>query len=153
MTNLRTRILAAITVVATLGVGIAIGIAADRSMLRRRFGGGGPGRGGMGGPLGMIGADAPDSATRHRMRQRIVGRMRTELDLTPAQERSVDSIFASRELQLDALRGRMRPTLDSLRDQMRLAMDSVLTPAQRIKLAEQRKRMEARRGGSGRGPR
>jgi hypothetical protein len=150
MTAPRSRVMAAVTVVTMLCVGIAVGIAVDRSMLRRRFGGG-PGRGGMGGPFGMIGAEPPDSATRHRMRQRIISRMRGELGLTPAQERSVDSIFASRELQLDALRNRMRPALDSLRDQMRIAMDSVLTPAQRIAFAEQRKRMDARwRGGDGR---
>jgi Spy/CpxP family protein refolding chaperone len=147
MTMPRSRVMAAITVFTMLCVGIAVGIAVDRSMLRRRFGGGGPGRGGMGGPFGMIGAEPPDSATRQRMRHRIISRMRSELDLTPAQERSVDSIFASRELQLDALRSRMRPALDSLRDQMRVAMDSVLTPVQRIKFAEQRKRMDARRGG------
>ncbi|MES3035968.1 MAG: hypothetical protein V4813_18335 [Gemmatimonadota bacterium] len=146
MTTPRSRVMAVLTVLAMLGIGVAIGIAVDRSLLHRgndaRNGGRGSGRGG--GPLGSIG-EPVDTANRNRMRARIVKRITDDLALTPAQASAVDAIFARRELQLDSLRARVGPQLDSLRDQMRASMDSVLTPEQRAKSAESRKRMDERR--------
>jgi Spy/CpxP family protein refolding chaperone len=157
MTLPRSRMMAGLTVLAMLGIGIAIGIAVDRTMLHRGFGRGGSwgsnggGRSGRGdmGSLGMIGNSAPDSAARQRYRARMIGRMREDLSLTPVQERAIDSIFVSREGQLEALRQRVRPPLDSLRDQLRVSIDAVLTPEQRTKFAEQRKRMDERRRDGG----
>lgn len=147
MTTPRSRMMAVLTVVAMLCVGVAAGIAADRTLLHRHDDSrrGGPRRGGGGGgPFGMM--DAPtDTGSRNRMRARIVKRITDELQLDAAQVRAVDSIFIARERDLDALRARVRPQLDSLRDQMRASIDSVLTPAQRTTFAESRKRMEARR--------
>lgn len=146
MTTPRSRVMAVLTVVAMLCVGVAGGIALDRLLLHRHGdvrGGGGPRRGG-GGPFGIM--DAPtDTASRNRMRARIVKRITDELGLSAAQVQAVDSIFIVRERQLDTLRAHVRPQLDSLRDQMRASIDSVLTPAQRVKFAEARQRMEARR--------
>jgi vacuolar-type H+-ATPase subunit E/Vma4 len=115
-------------------------------MLTRRF----DGRG-RGGPPSFMGRDQPDSASRDRMRKRIISRMRDELALTAVQERSLDSVFQTHERQLDVVRGRVRPSLDSLRDQMRAGVDSALTPEQRVKLTESRKRREAERSRGGRG--
>jgi hypothetical protein len=134
--------MAILTVIATLTLGIALGIVVERRVLHRRPDGRGN-RGG-GGPFGMM-SEPGDSASRNRMRGRIVTRITEELALTPAQAQSVDAIFARRELQLDSLRLRVGPQLDSLRDQMRAAIDSVLTPEQRVKSAEQRRRMDERR--------
>ena len=86
-----------------------------------------------------------DTANRHRMRERIVKRITDQLALSPTQAAAVGGIFARRELQLDSLRARVGPQLDSLRDQMRASIDSVLTPAQRVTFAENRKKMDERR--------
>lgn len=149
MTTPRSRVMAVLTVLAMLGVGVAVGIAVDRSLLHRRgdvrTGGRGSGRGG-GNPFGYI-SEPVDTANRNRMRVHIVKRITDELALTSAQAGAVDAIFARRELQLDSLRARVGPQLDSLRDQMRASIDSVLTPAQRVQFAESRKRMDARRRG------
>jgi hypothetical protein len=141
MTSPRSRWMALLTVVAMLAVGVALGIGVERRVLHQR-----PDyRGGRGGgPFGMM-SEPVDTASRNRMRARIVKRITDELVLTPAQAQSVDAIFARRELQLDSLRMRVGPQLDSLRDQMRVAIDSVLTPEQRLKFAEQRRRMDERR--------
>ncbi len=142
MTTPRSRIMAVLTVLAVLTVGLVLGVVLDRRLLHRRA----DFRGGRGGPFDMM-TEPADTASRNRMRARIIGRITTELALTPAQARAVDSVFARRELQLDSLRARVGPQLDSLRDEMRGAIDSVLTAEQRVKFAEQRKRMDARRRG------
>jgi hypothetical protein len=146
--------MAVLTVVAMLGIGVAIGVAVERTILHRnndqwRNGRGG-GRSGGGGPFGMM-TEPTDTASRNRMRARIIARITDELALSPAQATAIDAIFIRRELQLDSLRARVGPQLDTLRDHMRASMDSVLTPEQRAKWAEARKRMDARRqGGEGR---
>lgn len=142
MTSPRSRWMALLTVVAMLAVGVALGIGVERRVLHRRPDIRG-GRGG-GGPFGMIN-EPVDTASRHRMRARIVKRIADDLALTAAQSQAVDAMFARRELQLDSLRMRVGPQLDSLRDQMRASIDSVLTPEQRVKSAEQRRRMDERR--------
>jgi hypothetical protein len=150
MTAPRSRVMAVLTVLAMLGIGIAIGVAADRLLLRRRWENRGFSRGGgPEGPLSMM-RETPDTAIRNRMRARIIGRITTEMALTPVQARAIDSIFHRRELQLDSLRLRVAPQLDSLRLQMRASIDSVLTPEQRVRFAEQRKRMDERRNGRSR---
>jgi hypothetical protein len=163
VTTPRSRTMAVLTVVAMLGIGVAIGVAVDRTILHRSTdqwrsgrgggggGGGGGGRSGSNSPFGMM-TEPTDTTSRNRMRARIVKRIADELALTPAQVTAIDAIFVRRELQLDSLRARVGPQLDTLRDHMRASMDSVLTPEQRAKWAEARKRMDARRqDGEGRG--
>ncbi len=147
MTTPRSRVMAVLTVVAMLAIGIFAGIALDRGVLRKRndFHGG---RGG--GPLGVI-TDPVDSASRNRMRARIMKHITEDLTLTAAQAASIDLVFAHHELQLDSLRSHVGPQLDSLRSQMRASIDSVLTAEQRVKLAETRRKMDARRRGRGGG--
>ncbi len=152
MTTPRSRVMAILTVVATLAVGVFIGAALDRGVLHPRGDSRGDsrgdwrgGRGGRGGgPFGFVN-EPVDTASRNRMRARIVKRITDDLSLSPTQAHAVDLIFAHRELQLDSLRAHVGPQLDSLRAQMRLSIDSVLTPAQRVKFAEQRKKTDARR--------
>ena len=147
MTTPRSRLMAGLTVVAMLAIGIVVGIGVDRRLLDRRPAYRGGNRGGGGGnPFGMI-ADPVDTASRNRMRARIVKRITDDLTLTADQARAIDAIFARNEAQLDSLRVYLRPRLDSLRTQMRASMDSVYTPEQRIKSAELRKQMEERRRG------
>lgn len=144
MTTTRSRLMALLTVVALLGVGVAIGMAADRSLLRRQTDRSRERRSGGGSPFGMMG-EPQDTAARNRMRGHIVKRLTDELTLTPAQTQQVNAIFATRERQLDSLRARVSPRLDSLRDGLRLAIDSVLTPAQRVKATEMRAKWQERR--------
>ena len=145
MSTPRSRMMAVLTVVAMLAIGVVIGIVLDRNVLRRRSDfRGGPGGGGRGGPLGAL-AEPVDTAHRNEMRARIVKRIAEDIALTAAQSQAVDAIFARRELQLDSLRARVGPQLDSLRDQMQVSIDSVLTPEQRTKFAERRRVREARR--------
>lgn len=149
MTTPRSRVMAVLTVLAMLGIGVALGIVADRTLLRHRPDDRGDrgGRGGRGGPWGMM-TEPVDTANRHRMRERIVKRITDQLALSPTQAAAVGGIFARRELQLDSLRARVGPQLDSLRDQMQASLDSVLTPAQRVTFAENRKKMDERRRAS-----
>ncbi len=153
MTTPRSRLMALLTVAAVLAIGVVVGVVLDRRLLHRRSESGGGRSGGRrdGGPFGVM-SEPPDSASRARMRARIMTRMTSELTLTPVQAQAVESIFVRRELQLDSLRARVGPQLDSLRDQMRASMDSILTPEQRVKFAEQRRRMDARRRDGGRDP-
>jgi len=141
MTTPRSRVMAVLTVLAVLGVGVAGGIAIDRTLLARHM----PARTarGGGGPFGIM-TEPVDTAVRNRMRTRIVKRISDDLSLTTQQSAAVSGIFMHRELQLDSLRAHVGPQLDSLRLQMRASMDSVLTPAQRVRFAESRRKMEAR---------
>ena len=151
MTTPRSRTMAVLTVIAMLAIGIFAGIGLDRGVLRKRtdFRGG---RGG--GPLGAI-TDPVDTASRNRMRARIIKHITEDLTLTASQATSIEHVFARHEMQLDALRSHVGPQLDSLRNQLRASIDSVLTTEQRVKLAETRKKMDARRreGGGGGPPR
>ncbi len=150
MTTPRSRVMAVLTVVAMLAVGVCIGVALDRNLLHRRGDVRDRSRG-RGGPLGMM-SEPVDTAGRSRVRERIVKRIADDLTLTSAQAHAMDSIFARHELQLDSMRAHVGPQLDTLRDRMRLAIDSMLTPEQRIKFAESRKKFDARRrphGGDG----
>lgn len=148
MTTPRSRLMALFTVLAVFGVGVAIGVAADRSLLRRQSDGSRERRGG-GRPFSVMG-EPQDTSARNRMRSRIVKRMTDELTLTPAQAQQVDAIFATNERQLDSLRAQVGPRLDSLRHGMQIAIDSVLTPAQRVKATAMRaKWRERHRHGAG----
>lgn len=148
MTTPRSRLLAILTVVAMLAIGTVAGVALERIVLHRRSGY----RPRGGGPLGVI-SEPVDTAAHNRMRARIMKRITEDLSLTTPQAHLVDSIFARHESQLDSLRARVGPQLDSLRDQMRVSIDSVLTPDQRVKFAETRKKFDARRkAGDGGGP-
>ncbi len=148
MTTPRSRAMAVLTVIAMLTIGVLAGVGIDRTLLKKPR----DTRQRGGGPFGMM-TEPVDTANRNRMRERIVKHLTDDLSLTPTQATAVNAIFARRELQLDSLRLRVGPQLDSLRDHMRAAMDSVLTPEQRTKFAETRKKYEAhRRGGGGDGP-
>ncbi len=144
MTTPRSRAMAVLTVIAMLTIGVFAGVAIDRTVLRRPH----DYRSRGGGPFGMM-TEPVDTANRNRMRARIVRHLTDDLTLTPAQATAVNAIFARRELQLDSVRSRVGPQLDSLRNQMRLSIDSVLTPEQRTKFAETRKKYDSHRKASG----
>jgi len=66
--------------------------------------------------------------------------MYDDLDMTPAQRASMDSLFDARNCQYDAIFRPIQPALDSLRVATREKMNQILT-------AEQRSRLDVRRKG------
>jgi hypothetical protein len=67
-------------------------------------------------------------------------RFAREVGLTAEQQRRVDSIMDRQGRELRAVRGGVQPQLDSIIQRTRRELDAVLTPAQRIKAAEIRRR-------------
>ena len=137
-----TRAMAVALLVVVGLAGIGLGFAADRLALHNgrnlvhrpapsfgSFRGPGPGGGGGGGGGGRDGH-------RDGMRERLA----RELDLTPEQQRRVDSIMAQQMEDFRRLREAMRPRFDSLLLDAQARLDSVLTPAQREKLKALRAR-------------
>ena len=70
--------------------------------------------------------------------------LKRELDLTPAQEDSVQAIFARHRPQMEALWREMRPRVDSVRTAINADISAQLTPAQRTKFQEQERRRDER---------
>jgi Spy/CpxP family protein refolding chaperone len=127
--------LALLVVVGLAGMGL--GFAAERlTMHRHRFGMmgplSGPRSGFSSGELGPRRAGRPREAMRERFAR--------ELDLTPDQQRRVDSIMLQQTRDFRRLRAEMQPRFDSLLANAQRGLDSVLTPAQRARLEELRKR-------------
>jgi Spy/CpxP family protein refolding chaperone len=73
-------------------------------------------------------------------------RFAREVGLTPEQQRRVDSIMDRQGRELRVVRGRVQPELDSIIQRTRRELDSVLTPDQRQKAAEIRRRHPRRAG-------
>jgi Spy/CpxP family protein refolding chaperone len=67
-------------------------------------------------------------------------RFAREVGLTPEQQSRVDSIMDRQGRELRAVRGQVQPQLDSIIQRTRRELDAVLTPEQRQKAAEIRRR-------------
>jgi Spy/CpxP family protein refolding chaperone len=67
-------------------------------------------------------------------------RIAKELGLSPEQQIRIDSIMERRGRELRAVRGQVQPTLDSIITRTRRQVDSVLTPEQRKKAEEFRRK-------------
>jgi Spy/CpxP family protein refolding chaperone len=67
-------------------------------------------------------------------------RFARELGLTPEQQTRIDTIMDRQGRELRAVRGRVQPQLDSIIQRTRNELDAVLTPDQREKAAEIRRR-------------
>jgi Spy/CpxP family protein refolding chaperone len=67
-------------------------------------------------------------------------RFARELGLSPEQQTRIDSIMDRRGRELRAVRGQVQPTLDSIIARTRRSIDSVLTPEQRTKAEEIRRK-------------
>ena len=72
------------------------------------------------------------------------GFLKRELDLTSAQQDSVQAIFARHRPQMEALWREMRPRFDSVRAAVNAEISAQLTPAQRTKFQELQRRMDER---------
>jgi Spy/CpxP family protein refolding chaperone len=67
-------------------------------------------------------------------------RFATELGLTEEQQTRIDSIMDRQGRELRAVRGKVQPEVDSIITRTRRQLDSVLTPEQRKKAEEMRRR-------------
>ncbi|HEV7367142.1 MAG TPA: hypothetical protein VGN76_14955 [Gemmatimonadales bacterium] len=67
-------------------------------------------------------------------------RFARDLALSPEQQTRIDSIMDRQGRELRAVRGRVQPTLDSIIARTRRQVDSVLTPEQRRKAEEIRRK-------------
>lgn len=130
----------AIALLAVVGLaGMGLGFAADRLALHhdrgagRRFGpGDGPGRGMRDGGRGMREGRRGGEGMRERLAR--------ELDLTPEQQRRVDSIMTQQTRDFRRIREEMQPRFDALLQRAQAGLDSVLTPEQRSRLRSLRAR-------------
>jgi len=121
----------AIALLVVVGLaGMGLGFAADRLALHHARGGGRRGMRDAGrGPWdGRRGGDG--------MRERLA----RELDLTPDQQRRVDSIMGQQTRDFRRIREEMQPRFDSLLQRAQAGLDSVLTPDQRARLRSLRAR-------------
>jgi Spy/CpxP family protein refolding chaperone len=128
----------ALALLAVVGLaGMGLGFAADRLALRhqrstmRRPGAPG-GRG--------FGSVADERRGGPRRGEGMRERFARELDLSPEQQRRVDSIMAQQMEDFGRIRATMQPRFDSLLATGQARLDSVLTPAQREKLRTLRSR-------------
>lgn len=104
----------------------------DRLVLSR-CGDRSPGPGLFGGP-GRPGHRGPPRDREFR------DRFAREVDLTAEQQIRIDSIMDREGRELRAVRGRVQPQVDSIISRIRRQLDSVLTPEQRKKAEEIRRR-------------
>jgi Spy/CpxP family protein refolding chaperone len=126
--------LALLIVVGLAGMGL--GFAAERLALHRhRFVPYAAPRPGFP-PNEMGGRRGRDGRPHDGMRDRFA----RELDLTPEQQRRVDSIMNQQARDFRRLRAEMQPRFDSLLSHAQHGLDSVLTPAQRERLDRLRAR-------------
>jgi Spy/CpxP family protein refolding chaperone len=132
------RLTAGLLLVATLLVGIVLGVALDRSVLWPRMHH--PQDNGPPSPLDMLrnGGRPPNM-------QHMRDRMKHELNLTDAQSIRIDSIMAHRSEAFRAVRTETEQRVKAMVDTTRTMIDSVLTPDQQVKMRELRARRQAER--------
>jgi hypothetical protein len=123
-------LLAVLVLAVVGGGGIATGVAIDRMMITRDFGG----RSQFHAAQWMMQQSSAEA------RQRVSDRFAHNLDLTPDQRVRIDSIIARQMGAADALRQEYMPRVRAIMMQTRAAVDSILTPAQRDRLKSMSRR-------------
>jgi len=137
------RWVAVASVLALFLSGIAVGALATHLIAERPEVAGAPrGRPMGGGPPGFFSLD----------------RLQAQLELTPDQMLRIADILDHSREESEAIRHDVRPRLEKLMDETKQRIDEVLTPEQRDRLAELRRRQGRRvdrflLGGEPRGPR
>lgn len=125
----------ALFVLVVFCLGAAAGVVADRYTALRRpsFG---PGR--MGGGMGFMRPGPPRPSE-------IADRMSRELDLTPEQRQQLEAVFERNGDRLQHFRRQTGAQFDVLRKQLDSEISAILTPEQRAKFEEQRRRRDRNR--------
>lgn len=129
--------IAAAAVLFSLGSAcIAIGIAIDRWILMPK-----PTEGRLlivEPPPGVLPGSPPGAFGRPQLF--LPFRFEEELDLTPAQRTQLQAILSEHMMRLRSAREMIRPRIDSVVGDVREKVDSILTPEQRRKLDEMRRK-------------
>jgi hypothetical protein len=133
------RALIGVILAAHLLAGFAAGLALDRFVLHHRhgpFAGMGPGRGGP-----------PESpAERATMQKHLADRISNDLALTPVQRGRLETMLPRHLAAFDSLRVEMGSKLQTLLDSSSAEVETILTPEQRVKWVENRRRFSDRIG-------
>ena len=127
------RVVIVAILAAHLLAGFAAGVALDRFVLHHRhgpFAGMGPGRGGP----------PEDPAARAAMQKHMADRISSDLDLTAAQRAQIETMLPRHLAAFDSLRKEMGTRLQGLLDSSSAEVETILTPEQRVKWAENRRR-------------
>jgi Spy/CpxP family protein refolding chaperone len=75
----------------------------------------------------------------------MLGRLDSDLKLTPEQHARIDTVLTRREADLRVLMSETRPRFEAIATRTRSDIRSVLTPEQQTKFAEITKRIDERR--------
>jgi Spy/CpxP family protein refolding chaperone len=123
----RARLLAALVLLLVAVAGGLAGVALDRLVLLPHM-------------LGRPGFGHDHGPGRGPRDPKFRARIAKELGLTPEQQIRIDSIMERKGRELRGVRGQVQPTLDSIVTRTRRQVDSVLTPEQRKKAEEFRRK-------------
>jgi Spy/CpxP family protein refolding chaperone len=132
---LKSRLVAGIVIVLVFLAGVAVGVCAHHTLLRRAW----PGFGLAGWPS--------RPGPRPEMKNWMHARLDRSLSLTPEQHARIDTVLTRREADLRALMSETRPRFEAIANRTRGDIQAVLTPEQQEKFAEITRRMDARRKG------
>ena len=127
------RAIASLVLVLVAIVGIAAGVALDRSPLLGH-------RGGRRGPPGMM----PSDSQRTEMRRRGLDRLAGELSLSADQKSGVGRLMAHHDSTVDAMMRETGPRFRALRDSLDTGIEAILTPAQQGQFRKWREERERR---------
>ena len=155
MNERQSVLVASIAMAAMFAVGVIAGIALDhrvlhRPVMQRSFGDGPPAAAAsMLIPAAMpAGRRAPND--RGRSPERALDVFARELDLTPAQRGTIDSMLRAEFDAVNSIREESWPRMQGVMAETRRKLDSLLTPSQRDRyrelLAEQEQRFRGREG-------
>jgi hypothetical protein len=132
-TRISPALRATLVMLLVTGVGVLGGVALDRFVLLPR--------GTMGwhhGGPNLLREASPEQE--EAMRRRFGARLGRVLELTPVQSVRVDSLLDRKVVELRNLRRDVGPRLQQLMSSFRDSLDALLTPAQRERFREMRKR-------------
>jgi len=104
----------------------------------------------LGGMLGYVFAHktamaAPAQMTESEKRAQKVQRLTQELNLAPDQQRQIEAIIASVQVQYKAIRQSMEPQFNEARQKGREQIRAILTPEQKPKFEDFLKRLDEER--------
>jgi hypothetical protein len=131
----KSRRAAVLLVIAVLVLGIALGVLGTYLEGYRVFG------------SGMMHRTPPDHspAALQRGRQAKVDRFTKELDLTPDQQKQLDSVLAQMQTKYSGVHEQFRGQMDQVHKQGSDAIRAILTPEQAAKFDETVRRMDEER--------
>ncbi len=127
----------ALIFIALFVTGLLAGVSLDRLVLHHRHG---P-FAGMGPATGEL-RDLPER--RAEIQKRLADRISRELDLSAEQRGQVEAMLPRHEAAFDSLRAEMDLRLRTLLDASSSELERILTPEQKTKWAEIRRRMDQR---------